>query len=91
LDIENMRTKDKKMTNDTYPVVRENDTCPHWEYIGGESLAPMRECWYCKYSDFRKDVNKHLTRSVCRCPLNRSSERRDLSCVKISFGFHPLG
>lgn len=74
MDIGNMRTKNKGMPADTYPVVREDDTCPHWECTGGESLAPMRECWYCKYSDFRKDISEHRIRSVCRCPVNRSDE-----------------
>jgi len=60
------------MQDDTYPVVKEDDTCPNWECTGGEILAPMRECWYCKYSDFRKDINEHRTHSVCRFPLNCS-------------------
>jgi hypothetical protein len=77
LDIGNMRPKDKGMPDDPYPVVREDDTCPHWECVAGESLAPMRECWYCKYSDFRKDISEHRTRSVCRCPINRSNEEEE--------------
>ncbi len=79
MDISNMRPKDKAMPDDTYPVVREDETCPHGECAGGEGLAPMRECWYCKYSDFRKDISEHRTSSVCRCPMNRSDgeeERR---------------
>ena len=75
-NIENMRPKDSGMPDDTYPVVREDDTCPHWECTGGESLAPMRECWYCKYSDFRKDTRVHRTSSVCRCPVNQSDQEK---------------
>jgi len=69
-----MRPKNKDMPANTYPVVREDDTCPHWECTGGESLAPMRECWYCKYSDFRKDMSEHRTHSVCHYLMNRSDE-----------------
>jgi hypothetical protein len=74
LNIGNKRPENKGMQDDIYLVVREDDTCPHWECTGGESLAPMRECWYCKYSDFRKDISKHRTHSVCRCSINRSHE-----------------
>ncbi len=70
MDSGNMRPKEKGMKYDTCPVVREEDTCPHWECTESESLAPMRECWYCKYSDFRKDISEHRTQSVCRCPIN---------------------
>ena len=71
-DIGNTQPKGKSIPDDAYPVVRENDTCPHWEYTGDKNLSPMRECWYCKFSDFRKDLSKHLTNSVCRCQINQS-------------------
>ncbi len=77
MDSGNMRPKNKDMTADTYPVVREDDTCPHWECTGGESLAPMRECWHCKYSDFRKDMSEHRTHSVCHYLMNRSDEEEE--------------
>ncbi len=72
MDKGNMRPKDRDKTDDTYPVVREDDTCSHWECAASDSLAPMRECWYCKHSDFRKNISEHRTHSVCRFPLNRS-------------------
>ena len=71
IDIGNTPPEGKSIPDGAYPVVRENDTCPHWKNAGNESLSPMRECWYCKYSDFRKDLNEHRTFSVCRCPINR--------------------
>ncbi len=74
MDSRNIRQKDKVMPDDAYPLVRENDTCPHWECTAGESLAPMRECWYCKYSDFRKDISEHRTSSVCRRPIKQDDE-----------------
>jgi hypothetical protein len=79
LDIGNGQPKEKNKPHDTYPVVREDDTCLYWEYTGGESLALMRECWYCKYSDFRKDISEHRTRSVFRCPANQSDEEQEKS------------
>lgn len=54
----------------------ENDTCPHWEAVGYTSLTPMRECWYCKFSDFRKETHEHMIYSVCRCPKNRINEMK---------------
>ena len=71
INIENTQSKDENMPNDTYLVVKETDTCPHWESAGNESLSPMRECWYCKYSNFRKDFNKHRTLSVCQYSINQ--------------------
>jgi len=77
LDIKNMRPKDQGVPDAPYPEVREDDTCPHWECTGGETLVPMRECWYCKYSDFRKDISEHRARSVCRCPEKRSVAEKE--------------
>ena len=71
INIENIWSKDKNIPDAAYPVVRESDTCPHWENAGNESVSPMRECWYCKYSDFRKDFNEHRNFSVCRCSINQ--------------------
>lgn len=34
-----MRSKDKGMPDDTCPVVREDDTCSHWECTGGVSAG----------------------------------------------------
>ena len=37
-------------------VVRENHCCEHFE-PNDEVLVPMKECWCCKWSDFRTDSN----------------------------------
>jgi len=58
--------EDTVMQDDTYPVVKEDDTCPYWEYTGGESLAPMRECWYCKYEDFGIFTQHPTKNGVCK-------------------------
>ena len=73
LQTENRQTKDKRMPESACPVVNEDDTCPHWERRGDESITPMRECWYCKHSDFRKDIIEHKTSSICHRPINQSN------------------
>ena len=35
----------------------------------------MRECWYCKYADFRKSTKVHICSSICRCMENRVDTR----------------
>lgn len=57
------------VTDDGYPLVTEGYSCPHWVGSGG-GLSPVRECWYCKYADFRKRTDVTLTKSICRCPAN---------------------
>lgn len=66
-----IRSEKQVNISSSFPVVKEDDTCPFWEPAGDASLIPMRECWYCKYSDFRKHVGEHRTQSVCRSPENR--------------------
>ena len=71
MDAKNKKQVHKAPLDESFLVVMEDDTCPHWEAVGDASITPMRECWYCKFSDFRKETNEHLTYSVCRCPKNR--------------------
>ena len=73
-----MCTKNKKeiyrdISNGNFLVVMENDTCPHWEPAGDTNLIPMRECWYCKFSDFRNETKEHRTYSICRRPKTINS------------------
>lgn len=58
------------VTDEGYPLVTEGYSCPHWVGSGG-GLSSIRECWYCKYADFRKRTDLAMTQSVCRCPANR--------------------
>lgn len=51
-------------------LVSAEDVCPLWEE-GKDCLVPMRECWFCKYSDFRKNTSVLMKQSVCRHPLNQ--------------------
>ena len=73
-----MDTRNKKQVDITssFPIVKEDDTCPFWESAGDASLLPMRECWYCKFSDFRKLFGEHRTYSECRCPENLISRKK---------------
>lgn len=70
---ESMQNKDKRMPDSACPVVHENDTCPHWECRGDENITPMHECWYCKHSDFRKDLMERKTSSICHRSRNQSN------------------
>ncbi len=71
VDIKNKKQVNRDLLDSNFPVVKEDDTCPYWESVRDTNLIPMRECWYCKFSDFRKETKEHLTYSVCRCPKNR--------------------
>ena len=41
--------------NEGYKIVSEGDFCEHWEPEHG-TLVPMKECWCCKWSDFRSNL-----------------------------------
>ncbi|MEG1682670.1 MAG: hypothetical protein RRY95_00980 [Oscillospiraceae bacterium] len=56
-------------TKEGYPIVAPTDICSHWIGQSESSLCPIRECWYCRYADFRRDMDS--TYSPCRCPENR--------------------
>lgn len=65
------------VTDEGYPIVTEDYSCPRWAG-SGRGLSNVRECWYCKYADFRKSTELHMHSSICRCPENR---------VHTNFGF----
>lgn len=65
------------MENDTFPIIKEDDTCPNWAAQKKPGLITMRECWYCKFSDFRKQMDEGKTYSTCRCPKNRITPLKD--------------
>lgn len=65
------------ITDEGYPIVTEDHSCPHW-VASGRGLSTVRECWYCKYADFRKSTSVHMSSSICRCMENR---------VDTQFGF----
>lgn len=57
-------------TDDGQPLVTALYSCPLWEE-GPQCFSSIRECWYCRYADFRKTNNILLGQSICRCPQNR--------------------
>lgn len=42
--------------NDNFFLIKDCYCCEHFE-PQKNILVPMKECWYCKWSDFRKDVS----------------------------------
>lgn len=48
---------------------------PFWERGDPAAVITMRECWFCKWSDFREDLTTHKSESFCRNPANRKRER----------------
>ena len=63
------------VTDDGYPIITEGYCCNHWAPAKG--TGRIKECWYCKYADFRKSTELHIQTSVCRCPDNRVDTRLD--------------
>ncbi len=51
---------------DGFIIVKETYSCHHFEPVPGQLLS-MKECWYCKWADFHKEVNNGKNElSVCR-------------------------
>lgn len=55
-------------------IVHEGDTCPYWERGDPPAVISTRECWFCKWADFRENLETHKSESVCRNPANRKKE-----------------
>ena len=47
-------------------IVKENHCCEHFE-PSDEVLVPMKECWCCKWSNFRTGGKNGLTDSYSVC------------------------
>ncbi len=47
-------------------VVKEDFLCEHFEPDDG-ALVPMKECWCCKWSDFRAEVKNPAGESYSVC------------------------
>ncbi|MEG2119504.1 MAG: hypothetical protein RRY53_04050 [Pseudoflavonifractor sp.] len=59
------------ITQDGRPLVTHTFCCPFWIAQNGDGLCPIRECWYCKYADFRRSTKTVLEHSPCNHPCNR--------------------
>lgn len=66
----NVKNTEQKNIMSTLPIVKEDGSCQYWEHSGEVCLVSMRECWYCKYSDFRKHGAERKGESVCHRPEN---------------------
>ncbi len=47
-------------------IVQEDHCCDHFEPDDG-ALVPMKECWCCKWSDFRSDSREDAFGSCSVC------------------------
>ena len=43
---------------------------------GSPGVAVMRECWFCRWSDFRENLETHKSESLCRNPANKKKESK---------------
>jgi len=67
-------------------IVNPTDICPYWEE-DINCLLPIKECWSCRYSDFRKS-REMIKQSVCRLSENKNQikpniERRIIPMKKL--------
>lgn len=62
------------ITNDGYPIVLPNYVCPYFEE-DEHMTYNVKECWYCRFADFRKSNEIMLENSVCRHERNRVHTR----------------
>jgi hypothetical protein len=47
-------------------IVKENHCCEHFEPDDG-ALVPMRECWCCKWSNFRLENKSGVSETISVC------------------------
>lgn len=63
-------------TDDGIPIVTPTYNCDF--FVGEENcLCFVRECWYCKYADFRKCISATMSQSTCHCCANKIQLRKD--------------
>lgn len=53
------------MTDAGRPIITSTGCCGHFERQKG-ALASARECWYCKYADFRENTEQQTHYGICR-------------------------
>lgn len=59
------------ITDGGMPIVLPQHCCEHWSCGGVPMMIGSKECWYCRWADFRKSAEVALEQSICRCPENR--------------------
>ncbi|MEG1404887.1 MAG: hypothetical protein RSC52_05205 [Oscillospiraceae bacterium] len=65
------------VTDEGYPIVAHTNSCGLWVGQSPGGLCPTRECWYCKYADFRKTTAITMQTSICRHPGNKMPIEKD--------------
>lgn len=58
--------------------VKENGVCPLWEESRLPGMAMLRECWFCKWSDFREDTEEYQHTGTCRNPKQQKNWEEDI-------------
>ncbi len=56
------------------PIIKSTGCCAHFERQQS-ALAGARECWYCKYADFREDTALQKHYGICRREQGRLSPK----------------
>ena len=60
-------------------IVQENHCCEHFEPDDG-ALVPMKECWCCKWSNFRADNKGSSCDSYSVCNYAGNARRKSVDC-----------
>lgn len=56
------------------PIIKSTGYCAHFERQQS-ALTGARECWYCKYADFREDTVLQKHYGICKWEQGRLSPR----------------
>jgi hypothetical protein len=54
------------------PIVLPEFSCESFA-PGAYPLLNQKICWYCRFSDFRKNTDIMLKRSICHCADNKQA------------------
>lgn len=57
--------------------VQENGVCPLWEKSELPGVAILHECWFCKWSDFRDDLDEYRHIGICRNPERTKNQEEE--------------
>ncbi len=62
------------MTEAGRPIITSTGCCGHFERQNG-ALTSARECWYCKYADFRENTEQQTHYGICRLKRSKPSPK----------------
>lgn len=60
-------------SDDGCPIILPDGVCDFFEPLTDISYN-LKECWYCKYADFRKTTDVFIEQSLCRNPQKKKIE-----------------